>query len=98
MLLLVLTAKLIAEIALMALFGQWVLGLLAGTKRDTNVVYRLLQVITGPIVRFTRLIAPRFVPDRYIPLGAFLLLSAIWFVVLIAKINLCLQIGLGACR
>jgi hypothetical protein len=98
MLLLVMTVKLVAEIALMALLSQWLLGLLAGAKRETNMFYKLLQVITGPFIKVTRLISPRFVLDRHVPLGAFLLLSVVWFVAVIAKINLCLQIGPGACR
>ena len=98
MLLMVLTVKLIAEIALMALLSQWLLGLLAGAKRETNLFYKLLQVITGPFIKVTRMISPRFVLDRHVPLGAFLLLSVVWFVAVIAKINLCLQIGPGACR
>ena len=98
MLLMVLTVKLIAEIALMALLSQWLLGLLAGAKRETNLFYKLLQVITGPFIKVTRLISPRFVLDRHVPLGAFLLLSVVWFVAVITKINLCLQIGPGACR
>ena len=98
MLLMVLTVKLVAEIALMALLSQWLLGLLAGAKRETNMFYKLLQVITGPFIKVTRMISPRFVLDRHVPLGAFLLLSVVWFVAVIAKINLCLQIGPGACR
>ena len=35
--------KLIAEIALMALAGQWVLGLLAGARRDGNFFYRVCR-------------------------------------------------------
>ena len=98
MLLMVMTVKLIAEIALMALLSQWLLGLLAGAKRETNLFYKLLQVITGPFIKVTRLISPRFVLDRHVPLGAFLLLTVVWFVAVITKINLCLQIGPGACR
>lgn len=98
MLLLVMTVKLVAEIALMALLSQWLLGLLAGAKRETNMFYKLLQVITGPFIKVTRMISPRFVLDRHVPLGAFLLLSAVWFVAVITKINLCLQLGPGACR
>ena len=44
------------------------------------------------------MISPRFVLDRHVPLGAFLLLTVVWFVAVITKINLCLQIGPGACR
>jgi hypothetical protein len=98
MLLLVMTVKLVAEIALMALLSQWLLGLLAGAKRETNMFYKLLQVITGPFIKVTRMISPRFVLDRHVPLGAFLLLSMVWFLAVISKINLCLQLGPGACR
>jgi len=97
-LLLVMAIKLVAEIALLALFGQWVLGLLAGAKRETNLFYKLLQVLTGPFVKATRLISPRFVLDRHIPLAAFMLMSVVWIVAVLAKINLCLQLGPGACR
>jgi hypothetical protein len=98
MLLLVMAVKLVAEIALMALLSQWLLGLLAGAKRETNMFYKLLQVITRPFIKVTRMISPRFVLDRHVPLGAFLLLSVVWFVAVITKINLCLQLGPGACR
>lgn len=98
MLLLVSSLKLIFEIALMALLGQWLLGLLAGAKRDSNFFYRLLQVLTQPFIRLARLVSPRIVIDRHIPLVAFLLLAFGWLVATIAKINLCLQIGVEACR
>lgn len=90
--------KLIAEIALMALLGQWLLGLLAGAKRETNLFYKLLQVLTQPFVRFARLITPRVVIDRHVPLVAFLLLAFGWLAATMAKINLCLQIGVEACK
>ena len=55
MLLLTVSAiKLVAEIALMALAGQFVLGLLAGAKRDSNFFYRVLQVITSPVLKGVR--------------------------------------------
>jgi hypothetical protein len=97
-LLLASSVKLIAEIALLALAGQWVLGLLAGSKREQNLFYRLLQVLTNPFVKAVRFITPRFVIDRHIPLAAFVLLASVWLVATIAKINLCLQIGVQACR
>jgi len=97
-LLLVSSLKLIAEIALMALLGQWLLGLLAGARRDSNFFYRLLQVLTQPFIRLARLVSPRIVIDRHIPLVAFLLLAFGWLVATIAKINLCLQIGVEACK
>ncbi len=98
MLLFVSTLKLIAEIALMALLGQWLLGLLAGAKRETNVFYRLLKIMTQPFIRLARLVSPRMVIDRHLPLVAFLLLAFGWLAATMAKINLCLQIGVEACK
>lgn len=90
--------KLIAEIALMALLGQWLLGVLAGAKRETNFFYRVLKVITQPFLRAARLLSPRIVLDRHLPLVAFLLLAFGWFVVTTAKINLCLEVGVEVCK
>src|SRR5512145_398788 len=98
MLLFVSSVKLVAEIALMALAGQFLLGLLAGQKRETNFFYRLLQVLTGPFVKGMRLITPKIVIDRHIPLAAFVALAMVWVVTTITKINLCLQIGVEQCR
>ena len=98
MLTLVSVVKLLAEIALLALAGQGVLAVLAGAKREQNLFYQLLQVLTRPFVRGTRLITPRIVIDRHIPLVAFLLLLFVWLVSTIAKINICVQIGVHLCR
>ena len=98
MLLIVSSVKLVAEIALMALAGQFLVGLLAGAKRNDNFFYRLLQVLTNPFIKGMRLITPRVVIDRHIPLATFLLIAMVWLAVTIAKINLCLQIGVQSCQ
>jgi len=98
MLLLVSAVKLIVEIALMALAGQFVLGLLAGTKREGNFFYRLLQVLTQPVVKGVRYIAPRAVLDRHLPFAAFVLLLSIWIVATLVKVDLCLRVGIDQCR
>jgi hypothetical protein len=90
--------KLIAEIALMAMLGQFVLGLLAGEKRERNLVYNLLQVLTAPFQRFTRMISPRVVIDRHIPLATFCLLVSLWLFSTAAKISACMQIGIEQCK
>jgi hypothetical protein len=90
--------KLLAEIAALALIGQWVLGLLAGAKREQNLFYQLLQVMTKPFVRAARLITPRIVIDRHVPLVAFFLLLFVWLAATIAKISICVQIGVQACK
>lgn len=98
MLLFVNILKTIVEIALMALLGQWVLGLLAGAKRDTNFFYRVLDVMTRPFVRVARLLSPRVVLDRHVPIVAFLLLLFGWLAVTVMKINLCIEIGVEQCK
>ncbi|MGD9834039.1 MAG: hypothetical protein AB7U92_14930 [Piscinibacter sp.] len=98
MLLFVSAVKLVAEIALMALAGQFLLGLLAGQKRDSNLFYQLLQVMTKPFVKGMRLVTPKVVIDRHMPLAAFVALAMVWVVATITKINLCLQIGVEQCR
>jgi hypothetical protein len=90
--------KTIVEIALLALVGQWVLGLLAGAKRDTNFFYRVLDVMTRPFVRVARLLSPRVVLDRHVPLVAFLLLVFGWLAITVTKINLCIEIGVEQCK
>lgn len=92
------TVKLIAEIALLALLGQWLLGLLAGAKRDKNLFYQILQIMGKPFVMVARLVSPKFVVERHLPLVAFLLLAFVWFGVTILKIQTCLRIGVELCK
>jgi len=97
-LLLASSVKLVAEIAILALAGQWVLGLLAGRRRDENFFYRLLQVLTNPFVKAVRLVTPRVVLDRHIPLAVLLLMALVWLLATAAKVHLCMQLGVAACR
>ncbi|KRI01050.1 hypothetical protein [Curvibacter sp. PAE-UM] len=92
------TIKLIAEIALLALLGQWLLGLLAGAKKEQNLFYQILQIMTRPFVSVARLLTPKLVLDRHVPLVAFLLLIFIWLGATIYKIQTCLQIGVELCK
>ncbi len=98
MLLLVSSVKLIAEIALLAFVGQWLLGLLAGQRRDSNFFYKLLQILTTPFVRAARWITPRQVLERHLPLVAFLVLMFAWLIATISKISLCLETGVNLCK
>lgn len=91
-------AKLIAEIALLSLAGQWLLGLLAGQRRSSNLFYQLLAVLTRPFVKLARVVSPGVVLDRHVPLVAFLLMSFIWLFCLLAKIQICVRIGMEMCR
>jgi hypothetical protein len=90
--------KLIAEIALMAMAGQWLLGLLAGARKDQNLFYQLLSIIGRPFVMTARFLTPRLVLDRHVPLVAFFLLVFVWLAATIYKIQICIQIGVELCK
>lgn len=92
------TLKLIAEIALLALFGQWVLGLLAGAKKDSNLFYQILQVVGKPFVAAARFITPKQIIDRHVPFVAFLLLLFVWIGSTLMRIRICLEIGVELCK
>jgi len=98
MLALVTTVKLVAEIALMALLGQWVLGLLAGAKRDQNLFYQILEIVGRPFVVVARFLSPKFVVEPHLPLVALLLLAFVWLAVTVVKIQICLQLGVEHCK
>lgn len=98
MLTLILALKAVCEIALLALLGQWVLGLLNGQRKEHDVFYRVLQIVGQPFVVLARWVSPRVVLDRHLPLVAFLLLAMGWFVVTLLKVSHCLSIGVAQCR
>lgn len=98
MLLAVEILKLLAEVALMALAGQFVLGILAGKRRDQNLFYQLFQVLTKPLIRGARVIAPRVVLDQHLPLVAFFLLIFVWVAATLTKIDICVRIGVHLCK
>jgi hypothetical protein len=98
MLIFISSVKLIAEIALLALLGQWILGLLAGQKKSQNIFYQVLQLVGKPFVQVARLVTPKFVLERHVPLVAFLLLAFVWVGVTFVKINHCLRIGVELCQ
>jgi len=90
--------KLVAEIALMALLGRGLVAVLAGAQRESNLFYQLLALLTKPLERLVRLITPRIVIDRHIPIVTFFLMIIVWFAALFAKINTCLSIGIEQCK
>lgn len=98
MLLVVTSLKLLAEIALLALVGRWLLGLLAGAKREANVFYQVLSVVTRPVERLTRWVSPPQVLDRHIPLAAGVLMLSVWVVSTLMKVQICVEIGVHQCR
>lgn len=98
MLLAVMALKLIAETALMVLLALWLLGLLAGGQRNDNLVYHLLRTAARPFVALARWVSPPVVLERHLPLVAVLLLVVAWLVLTVAKVGICLRIGVALCR
>ncbi len=89
----VVVLKAVAEVAGMALLGQGVLAMLAGPHRDTNVFYRVLAIMTGPVRKAARWLLPRFVVDQHVGLASFALVAFVWFGLYVAKVYLVLRIA-----
>ena len=83
--------KALTEVAGVAFLGQGVLWVIAGSKRDQNLVYKLFKTLTSPVTRVTRLITPRVVLDQHIGLVAFFLLFVLWVVLTAYKIKIVLD-------
>ncbi len=92
----ILVLKALTEIAGVAFLGQGVLWLIAGAKREENVVYRLFKVLTSPVTRLTRAITPRIIIDQHIGLVAFFFLMVLWIVLLVFKAKVCIELGYPA--
>ncbi len=93
--------QLVLYIALLALMGQAVLWVLAGAKRETNVFYKLLQVLSKPFTWPVRKITPKMVSDAQVPLVTFLLLAVLYAVVTLERADLCVtsnMVGQPGCR
>jgi hypothetical protein len=91
-------AQLVLYIALLALLGQGLLFLLAGAKRNQNLFYQLLQVISKPFTVAVRKLTPRRVSDQQVPIVTFFLLLVVYAVVTFEKINLCVSAGVETCQ
>lgn len=93
--------QLVIYIALLALLGQGILYVLAGANRDSNFFYKLLQVLSKPFTMPVRMITPRQVTDRQVPIVTLLLLVVVYFVVTFERADLCITSGLvgqAGCR
>jgi len=83
--------KALTEIAGVAFLGQGVLWVIAGSKRDQNLVYKLFKTLTSPMTRVTRAITPRVIIDAHIGLVAFFLLLVTWVVLTAFKIKIVME-------
>jgi hypothetical protein len=93
--------QLVLYIALLALAGQGLLYVLAGAKRESNVFYKLLQVVSKPFTWLVRKLTPPQVADRHVPVVAFLLLLIAYAIVTFERADLCIAqnlVGQPGCR
>ena len=93
--------QLVLYIALLALLGQGILFVLAGGKRDSNVFYKLLQLLAKPFTLPVRKITPKQISDAQVPLLTFLLLIIVYAVVTFERADLCVTsnlVGQQGCR
>jgi hypothetical protein len=80
--------KAVVEVAGFAYLGQGLVAVFAGARRDQNVIYQVFRIVTGPVTRLTRILMPKFIPDRHIPFFAFGLLLWVWIFLIIALASL----------
>lgn len=74
----IITLRILVEIALFALIGQGVLFTLSGASREQNVFYLVLKTLASPAMRFARWITPKYVVDRHVGWVALFLLVLLW--------------------
>jgi uncharacterized protein YggT (Ycf19 family) len=68
----------LVEVAMLFLIGQGLLALLAGSRRHTNTIYTVFVIVTGPVLKIVRKIAPPQIIDKHLPFVAFFLLFWLW--------------------
>ncbi len=85
----VIVLKALVEIAAVSLLAQAIVAAMAGQTRQANVIYRIFNTITLPVVKFARKLSPKLVADSYMGLIAFLLLFWCWVLLLYAKGYIC---------
>ncbi len=93
----ILTAKLLVEVALLSLLGQLLLGWLIGARRQDNLIYRILQTVAMPAQRVADALSPHWVLAQHRPLVALVVLTFAWLSLALAKIVHCLDAGVARC-
>jgi len=93
----VVIAKALVEIALLAGVGRFILGLLAGQKKETNPFWQMLDILVRPLHRAVRVITPGAILDSHIPLATNTLLISAWFFLTLMKIEMCVKGAAGVC-
>jgi hypothetical protein len=98
MLLTIIILKSLIELSLMFIVARFVLGLLAGAKKETNIFWQLLDVAAKPALWLTRKISPKLILDQHIPFAAASWLLIAWVFVVKTKIDICVNLGVASCQ
>lgn len=85
----------LTEVAMLSLLGQGLVAFLAGSRRATNPIYQLFNVITGPVVKAVRFITPKVIIDRHLPFVTFFLLFWLWILLAYVKRIVCEANGIS---
>ncbi|MSQ54859.1 MAG: hypothetical protein EXR31_05775 [Betaproteobacteria bacterium] len=83
--------KALTEVAGVAMTGQGILWVIAGAKREQNMIYGVFKTLTSPVMKATRWITPRIVLDQHLGLVAFFLLIVLWLGLTVMKIKIVLE-------
>lgn len=88
--------QLLLAIPLLALAGQGVVFMIArslGQEVSSNFFYRILEIVVMPFTRLARLITPRMISDRQLPLVVLSLLVVGYIWVMFAIADACTSRG-----
>lgn len=85
----------LTEVALLTLLGQGLLAFLAGSRRATNPIYQLFNIVTRPVIKAVRFITPKVIIDKHLPFVTFFLLFWLWIFLAYVKRIACEMNGLG---
>lgn len=88
-------ARTLVEVAGWALIGQGLMALIAGRRREQNLVYQIFALVARPAVRLARFVTPRVVVDAHVPFVAFILLLWLWLGLAYWRHGLCAAHGLS---
>jgi hypothetical protein len=95
MLLTIVILKSLIELSLMFIVARFVLGLLAGAKKATNIFWQLLDVAAKPALWLTRKVSPKLILDQH---AAASWLVIAWVFVVKSKIDMCVNLGIATCQ
>ena len=89
----VVVLKGLVEFAALLVVAQAIVFLISFGRHARNPVYRLLGLLTSPVMRLARWVSPRVVADRHVPAVALFMLCAIWLVLTALKVRLHMAAG-----